>query len=100
MLKSILASIIRVYRLIVSSRRRRSAVLSRMVHDLGAGEASFLCRSALWAGRSTMAQGRLSRRWNLDLVLSGRDLMVLRVDRSPTASPDDVESESRLEGGE
>jgi hypothetical protein len=39
-----------------------------------------------------MMQGRLPPRWNLDLAPWGRDLRVLRVDRSPGASLDDVES--------
>ena len=49
----------------------------------------------LWARRSaTWRQGRLPPPcWNLDLVPWGEEiLMVLRVDRSPGVSPDDVES--------
>jgi hypothetical protein len=55
-------------------------------------------RSELWAERSAMAKTRRWRRLvffsshDLDLVPWGRDLRVLRVSRSPGASPDDVES--------
>jgi hypothetical protein len=67
--------------------------LGRMVRNLGAGVAPSLCRtgwSALWSEWSAIAQGHLSPRWNLDLTPSKRDLRVLRVDRSPGASPNDV----------
>ena len=60
----------------VSSLRHtgRSAALGRTVRDLATGSSS----SSLLESRSR--------------PLGGKDLKVLRVDRSPGASPDDVES--------
>jgi hypothetical protein len=52
----------------------RSAALGRTVHDLATGSSS----SSLLESRSR--------------PMGGKDLKVLRVDRSPGASPDDVES--------
>jgi hypothetical protein len=57
-------------------RRGLSTILSRTLHDRDAGVTPFLRR----AGRSAMTQGRLPRRWNLDLVPWVRDLRVLRID--------------------
>jgi hypothetical protein len=73
----------------------RSAALGWTVRDLGTEATPSLRRtelSAHRAGWSTMAQGSLPPRWNLDLVHWRRDLRVLRVDMSPGASLDDVES--------
>jgi hypothetical protein len=79
-------------------KRGRSAALGRTVRDLGAGAVSSLRHT----GRSA-ALGRTVR--NLAIgsssssllesrsrPLGGKDLKVPRVDRSPGASPDDVES--------
>jgi hypothetical protein len=57
-------------------------------HDLGTGASPSLRR----IGWSAMVQGHISLHWNLDLSHWERDLRVLRVDRSPGASPDNVES--------
>jgi hypothetical protein len=76
--------------------------LGQMTRDLGVGSTPFLHafeRSTPRAGLSTMVQGRLSPRRNLDLATCERDLKVLRVDRSPGASPGEVESPDNKEGG-
>jgi hypothetical protein len=79
-------------------RRGRSAALGRMVRDLGAGAMPSL-RHTGWSaalGRTVrdLATGSSSSSLleSRSRPLGGKDLKVLRVDRSPEASPDDVES--------
>jgi hypothetical protein len=79
-------------------RRGRSAALGRMVRDLGVGAVSSLHHTGRSAtlGRTVrdLAIGSSSSSLleSRSRPLERKNLKVLRVDRSPGASPDDVES--------